>query len=225
MKAIIYCRVSTTKETQESSLERQKDELLKLAKKWNYDIVSIIQEKASGYEIERQGILDMLDIIKSHKVDAVFIQDETRIGRGNAKIAILHFLFKQGVKVYTYSHSGELELSESDSMVLQIVSIVEEYQRKLHNLKIKRGMQKAVENGYKPYKNLKGNGNEHGRDRKDIPLQEIKRLREIGLTFADIAATLRGFGYDVSKATVHRRYKEYLLDNDIEANDIDRKNN
>ncbi|MCY7891410.1 recombinase family protein, partial [Bacillus spizizenii] len=26
----------------------------------------------------------------------------------------------------------------------------------------------------------------------------------------EIAATLRGFGYDVSKATVHRRYQEYI---------------
>jgi hypothetical protein len=30
------------------------------------------------------------------------------------------------------------------------------------------------------------------------------------LTFSEIAATLRGFGYNVSKATVHRRYQEYI---------------
>ncbi|MEH7664509.1 recombinase family protein, partial [Bacillus velezensis] len=30
--------------------------------------------------------------------------------------------------------------------------------------------------------------------------------------FAEIAATLRGFGYDVSKATVHRRFQEYFAD-------------
>ena len=40
-------------------------------------------------------------------------------------------------------------------MVLKIVAMVEEYQRKLHNIKIKRGMKRAVENGYKPEKNLK----------------------------------------------------------------------
>lgn len=156
------------------------------------------------------GILELLDIIGNEKVDAVLVQDETRIGRGNAKIALLHFLYKKGVKVYCYAQNGELELSESDSMVLKIVSMVEEYQRKLHNLKIKRGMERAVRNGYRPEKNLKGKRNPDGRERKEVPVEEIIRLRDNGLTFQEIAATMRGFGYQVSKATVHRRYREYM---------------
>ena len=95
-------------------------------------------------------------------------------------------------------------------MVIQIVSIVEEYQRKLHNLKIKRGMLRAVEKGYQPQKNLSNKGNLGGRERKEFPIQEIVRLRTNGLTFAEIAATLRGFGYNISKATVNRRYLEYI---------------
>lgn len=94
-------------------------------------------------------------------------------------------------------------------MVLEIISIVEEYQRKIHNLKIKRGMQRAVQNGYRPENNLRNIGGHAGRDRKDVPIEDIVRLRQNGLTFTEIAATLRSFGYDVSKATVHRRYKEY----------------
>ena len=56
-------------------------------------------------------------------------------------------------------------LSETDSMVLQIVSMVEEYQRKLHNIKIKRGMKRAIENGYKPEKNLNNHGMNSGREK------------------------------------------------------------
>jgi DNA invertase Pin-like site-specific DNA recombinase len=103
-----------------------------------------------------------------------------------------------------------MELSESDSMVLQIVGIVEEYQRKLHNMKISRGMKKAINEGYQPQKNIKNHDQSKGPEKKEIPIQEIVRLRENGLTFSDIAATLRGFGYNVSKATVNRRYLEYL---------------
>ena len=95
-------------------------------------------------------------------------------------------------------------------MVLNILSIVEEYQRKIHNLKIKRGMKRAIEQGYRPERNLKHIGENAGRERIDLPVEEIVRLRHNGLTFAEIAATLRGFGYDVSKATVHRRYREYV---------------
>ncbi|GAM14868.1 YneB family resolvase-like protein [Mesobacillus selenatarsenatis] len=210
MKAIIYCRVSTTKETQETSLVRQEEELLRLASNYGFEVASIIKEKASGYDLEREGILELLELIKDKNIGALLIQDETRLGRGNAKVAILHCILKENVKLYSVSHSGELQLSESDSMVLQIVSMVEEYQRKIHNIKIKRGMKRAIEHGYKPQRNLKNQGEHSGRDRKEMPVEEIVKLRNNGLTFAEIAATLRGFGYDVSKATVNRRYLEYI---------------
>lgn len=209
MKAVIYCRVSTTKETQETSLERQEYELVQLAKKNQMDIVKIIKEQASGYDLDRDGILELLEMAREHTVQAVLLSDDTRLGRGNAKIALLHCILKENVKLYTITDNGELQLSESDSMVLKIVGIVEEYQRKLHNIKIKRGMKRAVQNGYKPERNLKNLGENSGRDKIEVPIEEIVRLRKNDLTFAEIAATLRGFGYQVSKATVHRRFQEY----------------
>ncbi|MFT8323377.1 MAG: recombinase family protein [Bacillus sp. (in: firmicutes)] len=209
MNAIIYCRVSTDKKEQASSLKRQEEELIQLAHDNNFTIAHIIREQASGYDLERDGILNLLTYIKDKDISAILIQDETRLGRGNAKIAILHCILRENVKLYSISHSGELILSDADSMVLQIVSLVEEYQRKIHNIKIKRGMKKAVENGYKPHKNLKNVGEHSGRSRVEVPVMEIVKLKENGLTFAEIASTLRGFGYSVSKATVHRRYQEF----------------
>ncbi|MBU8785217.1 MULTISPECIES: YneB family resolvase-like protein [Bacillus] len=217
MNAIIYTRVSTAKEEQETSLKRQEEELARLAAEHGMTVVKVISEQASGYELDRDGVFELLEEIKTSDVDAVLIQDDTRLGRGHAKIALLHFLYKEGVQVYTLAHRGQLELSEADSMVLEIVGIVEEYQRKIHNLKIKRGMKKAVENGYRPEKNLKNRGGGTGRERIEAPLSEIIRLRENKLTFAEIAAVLRGFGYSISKATVHRRYQEYMEDGAAES--------
>jgi len=210
MKAIIYCRVSTTKETQETSLARQEEELLRLAESYGFEAVKIIKEQASGYDLDREGILELLELIKDKSIGALLIQDETRLGRGNAKVAILHCVLKENIKLYSISHNGELQLSESDSMVLQIVSMVEEYQRKIHNIKIKRGMKRAIEHGFRPQRNLKNQGDHAGRERKEMPIEEIVKLRNNGLTFAEIAATLRGFGFNVSKATVNRRYLEYI---------------
>lgn len=210
MKAIIYCRVSTSKETQETSLQRQEEELIQLAAHYQFEVVSIIKEQVSGFELEREGILQLLDLIKEGKVQAVLIQDETRLGRGNAKIALLHCILKEDIKLYSIAHNGELQLSESDSMVLKIVAMVEEYQRKLHNIKIKRGMIRAVKNGYNPQRNLKNLGGNSGKEKMKVPIEEIIHLRKNKLTFAEIAATLRGFGYNVSKATVHRRYQEFM---------------
>lgn len=209
MKAIIYCRVSTDKKEQETSLSRQRQELHELAERLGFTIVTCIEEQQSGFDIEREGIFEMLDYFTEGQADCLLIQDETRLGRGNTKIALFHQLQKLDVSIYTLMHNGALELSDSDSMVLQIVGIVEEYQRKIHNLKIKRGMQKAVKEGYNPRNNLKNINKAPGRERIEVPIEEIVQLREKDLTFSEIANTLNGLGYNVSKATVHRRYQEH----------------
>src|SRR5690606_27532016 len=202
-------RVSTTKETQETSLERQEEELLKFAFEQSYIVDQVFTDQHSGYEMDREGLLELLNCVKSNKVNAVFVQDETRLGRGHARIALLHVMKKYGVEVFTLSDGGPIALNDMDDMVLEILAVVEEYQRKIHNAKIKRGMKRAVENGYKPEKNLKGKGNPEGRERLDLPIDQIVSLKENGLTFHEIAVTLQGFGYKASKATVHRRYKEF----------------
>jgi len=209
VRAILYCRVSTNKETQETSLNRQKQELLQLAKAYDFSVVQVIAEQASGYAIDRDGIFQLLDLFSADKADCLLIQDETRLGRGNTKIALFHQLSKLNISIYTAIHGGQLELSESDSMVLKIVGIVEEYQRQIHNSKIKRGMRKAISEGYDPSKNLTNRNQAPGRERKTFPIEEVVRLRQKKLTFEEIAHTLNGMGYSVSKATVHRRYKEH----------------
>ena len=121
----------------------------------------------------------------------------------------MHCIYKEGIKLYTVTHNGELEVSETDAMLLQIISIVEEYQRKLQNSKIRRGMKRAIENGYNPVKNLSNQHVGGGRERTEVPIQEIIALRIKGLTFAEITENLNRRGYEVSKATVHRRYAEH----------------
>ena len=207
--AVLYCRVSTEKESQETSLARQEEELRKFAEEQGYFVIEAFVDQHSGYSVEREGLLDMLDYVKTNSVKTVFIQDETRLGRGNSRMAVLHMLKKQEVEVISISDGGSIKLNEMDTMMLEILALVEEYQRKLHNAKIRRGMRRAVEHGFKPEKNLKDQGNPEGRERKEIPIEQIVKLRQNGLTYEEIASTLRGFGYSVSKATVHRRYMEY----------------
>lgn len=208
-KAVIYTRVSTEKAEQETSLERQKEELSRYAKSLGFQVVHLFEDCHSGYDVEREGLLEMLDYISEFKIPAVFVQDETRLGRGHARVAVLHLLKKYETEVYSLNDAGPLTLNEMDEMLLQILAIVEEYQRKIHNAKIKRGMRRAVENGYRPERNFKNKHRREGRERIEVPIEEIVKLRDKGLTFQEIASTLRGLGYDVSKATVHRRYIEY----------------
>lgn len=209
MKAIIYCRVSTEKNTQDSSLKRQKEELEKLAVINKIDVIKIIEERHSGFDIERDGIIEALAIFKERQAEMLLLQDDTRLGRGHTKIALIHELRKMGIKVLTIQDHGEISLSDADLMVLEILSTVEEFQRRIANYKISRGMRKAIENGFQPQKNL-SNNHLGGREKKELPIEEIINLRKKKLTFHEIAATLRGLGFEVSRATVHRRFKEYF---------------
>ncbi|MEK4252947.1 YneB family resolvase-like protein [Ureibacillus sp. FSL K6-2830] len=208
-KAVIYARVSTEKNEQETSLERQKEELSIYAQQLGFQVVNIFEDQHSGYDVNREGLLEMMDYIVEHNIGSVFVQDETRLGRGHARVAILHLLKKSDIEIYSLNDAGPLTMNEMDTMLLEILAIVEEYQRKIHNAKIKRGMRRAVENGYRPERNFKNKHKREGRERIDVPIEEVVNLREKGLTFQEIASILRGLGYEVSKATVHRRYMEY----------------
>jgi DNA invertase Pin-like site-specific DNA recombinase len=211
-RCVLYCRVSTEKNTQEMSLKRQEEELNELAVQLNLEIAGVFVDKHSGYDIERDGLLSLLDFIRDEDVDAVLIQDETRLGRGNARMAVLHLLAKTNTAIYSHNDSGPIALNEMDTMLLEILAIVEEYQRKVHNAKIKRGMKRAVREGYRPERNLKNRGNAEGRERIEVPISEIVALRDKGLTYEEITGVLKGLGHDISKATVHRRYKEYEME-------------
>jgi DNA invertase Pin-like site-specific DNA recombinase len=209
MKAIIYCRVSTEKTTQDTSLKRQKEELEILAKNNKYGVIKTIEERHSGFDIEREGIIEALALFKEKQADVLLIQDDTRLGRGHSKIALIHELRKMDIKVFTIQDNGEISLSDADLMVLEILSAVEEFQRRMAKFKISRGMNRAIKDGFDPSKNL-SNINLGGREKKELPVEEIINLRKKNLTFHEIAATLRGLGFEASKATVHRRYKEYF---------------
>lgn len=211
-KCVIYCRVSTEKETQVESLARQQEELEKMAGEQGMSVEAVFMDQHSGFDIEREGLLDLLDYVQKHKIDAVYIQDETRLGRGNARMAVLHLLIKANINVYTFHDGGPLSLNDMDTMLLEILALVEEYQRKLHNAKIRRGMRRAIDEGYQPEKNLRNRGNLEGRERIDVPVSEIVSLRDKGLTFEEITSVLKGLGHNVSKATVHRRFREHLVD-------------
>jgi DNA invertase Pin-like site-specific DNA recombinase len=213
VRAVIYARVSTDKEAQNTSLVRQIEEMKDYAQKEGIQLVGVISEKKSGFTEDRDGLIEILSMFKDKSIDAVIIQDGTRLGRGNAKMAIIHQIAKYGGKVICLDDCGEIVLNDMEKMVLEILASIEEYQRSVINQKISRGVRRAIDKqGYKPHKNLK-NTQSGGRAKIDLPIDRIIELRNMGLNFADIAATLRGFGYSVSKATVHRRFVEYTEEN------------
>ena len=210
MRAIVYARVSTENEAQTTSLARQVAELTDFAAENDWQVVKVVEEQASGFDDGREGFVTALDYLRRGRANLLLVQDESRLGRGNAKLALLYQVHKYGGQVISLEEEGPLGLTELEQMVLQVLGTVEEYQRRLINRKIGRGVRRAMaEKGFRPERNLSNQGAAGGRSRIDVPVAEIVRLRQRGLTFNEIALTLRGMGFSVSKATVHRRYQEW----------------
>ena len=131
-------------------------------------------------------------------------------------MALIHQVEKMGAEIHTLSDKGAIALNDLEKMILEILSVVENYQQELRNQNISRAMKNKIAEGkFNPAENLR-NIDQGGRKRKEVPLKEIIRLKKLDLTFKDIAATLRGLGYDISKSTVHRRYQEYKKNNNKE---------
>ncbi|MFD1426174.1 YneB family resolvase-like protein [Kroppenstedtia sanguinis] len=208
MKGILYARISAQNPKQESSLKGQVEALSAWASELGVEVVETITEGHSGWDLDREGILRLLDAIREKQVEVVLVHDDSHLGKEDAKLAIIHQLTRADCKIYSLWSKGELELSADEWRVLETMARVEELQRNWMKRKISEGIRRAVREGYRPEKNLK-NREQGGRSRKEVPLKQIVALRKRKLTFEEVAATLQGFGYDVSRATVHRRYLEW----------------
>jgi DNA invertase Pin-like site-specific DNA recombinase len=102
-KAVIFAR--TSKKTQ--NVERQISDLLEVAKKENYNVVKIIEEKISGStkNEHRKGICDLLTYIESHPVDYVLTTEVSRLGRSPFQThKIVEVLTQKNIPIYFHSY-------------------------------------------------------------------------------------------------------------------------
>ena len=110
-KVVIYARVSTSAQ----DYTRQITELRKYAKKQNYEIVKEFSEKISGGKKveERAAIKEMLDFIKTNKVDKVLIFECSRLSRRQLDfLFIIEQLTELGVSLFILQNGLETLLPD-----------------------------------------------------------------------------------------------------------------
>jgi DNA invertase Pin-like site-specific DNA recombinase len=102
-KAIIYAR--TSKKTQ--NVERQISDLSEVARKEDYEVVKVIQEKISGSTAneKRRGISELLSFIEMNKVDIVLTSEVSRLGRSPFETnKIVEELTQKTIPIYFHSY-------------------------------------------------------------------------------------------------------------------------
>lgn len=104
LKAGIYCRVSTTKDAQEESIEQQEINGIKTCNIMNFEIVDLYKEKKTATESERRTEYQrMLTDIKSGRINVIVVKDLIRLNRNNLDWQILiNTVKKKHALIYFY---------------------------------------------------------------------------------------------------------------------------
>lgn len=94
-RAVIYACTACYNETE---LNWQVQVLQGLAASLSLNVTHIIRETASGLNFERQGLRELIGLVKAHEVDTILMKDLARIGRDIPKVIdVLEELNKYGI--------------------------------------------------------------------------------------------------------------------------------
>ena len=186
MKVVIYARVSTSSQ----DYKRQTEELVEYAKKMNYDVAGIFEEKVSGAKKneEREELIKMIDFIKENKIDKVLCWELSRIGRNTIEVLkTIELLNQNCISLYIKNHNIETlnekcEINPMSNFMIQILTSISEME--------KTTIRQRIKSGYDSYRN---NGGKVGR--KD----GFKKSDDLVLEQNKEAVKLLKQGYSVRK--------------------------
>ena len=143
MKVVLYARVSTSAQ----DYTRQITELRKYAKKQNYEIVKEFSEKISGGKKieERVAIKELLDFVKSNKVEKVLVYECSRLSRRQLDfLSIIEQLTEARVSLYVLQNGLETLLPDGRpsplaSLVLGVISEFNSLEKSLIRARMSSG--------------------------------------------------------------------------------------
>ena len=136
IRAVIYARVSSSKQKEQGDLDRQVELLKKYANKQGYIIVDIITDVGSELKGERRGLKKLLKMVANGGVDVVLITYRDRLTRFGYKY--LQFFFeKHGVRIEEVLHEEKEPLEElvEDFLAIIVSFAGKSYRKRSHKVK------------------------------------------------------------------------------------------
>lgn len=140
-----YIRVSTDKQT----VENQRFEILKMAKRYNISINEWIEETVSGtVSYNKRNLGKLLD--KTKKGDLIICSELSRLGRSMFMImSILNILMERGVRIYTVKENYHLGDNLDSKILAFAFSISAEIERSLISQRTKEALNRKKAEGIK----------------------------------------------------------------------------
>ena len=188
MRAVIYSRISTTKQTTELQLKP----LQELVKRSGYDLVDTIEDiGVSGSKIgsKRSGMARLLKMVNRREVDVVCVYSVDRIGRKITDVLnTAQQLNDKGVGLVIYKNGIDTTTTHGKHL-LSFFALIAEMELDFTRARIKDALEVA-----------KLKGKQIGRSKiSNDKISQIKELRSNGLSMNKIAKSL-----GVGNSQVHR---------------------
>jgi site-specific DNA recombinase len=149
-KAVIYCRVSSTKQTTRGDgLSSQQTRCREFANFRGYEVVKVFSDDMSGSVIGRPGMNDMLKFIRANRKSSlvVIIDDISRLARGlEAHLKLRAEIGRAGAVL----ESPSIEFGEdSDSQLVEhLLASVSEHQKRKNGEQTLNRMRARLSNGF-----------------------------------------------------------------------------
>ena len=209
MKAIIYARVSST--TDRQNTERQISDLTKYAEYKGVEVVKIFEEKVSGAKknSERPIFVEALDYCKTNKIDMLLVSELSRLGRNAFEVLdTVKMLVDEGINLYMQKEQFTLLDEEGKPsmfapIMIATLSTCAQLERENIKFRLNSGRQLYIEKGGKLGR--KEGYRKPKEDKAEEYKQVIKYLKQ-GISIRKTAKLC-----DVSPSTVQRIKSEFAL--------------
>lgn len=150
LRVCAYARVSTEKEEQEYSFEKQKEYYIKyISNHSNWEFVGIYSDFGlSGKNKKRPQFMKMIEDCNCGKIDKIITKSVSRFARNTIDcIQTVRELREKGIGVY-FEREGLDSLDSKSNLVLSIMAIVAEEESRSISNNIKWGIQKRFAKGH-----------------------------------------------------------------------------
>lgn len=209
MKAVIYARVSST--TDRQNTERQVLDLTTYADNNGMEIVKVFEEHISGAtkNEERQVLCDCLDYCISNRIDTLLISELSRLGRNVDEVLANVKLCKDN-SLNIYFQKENLAIFQPDgsknpflNIFISVLGTCAEMERENIKFRLNSGRQKYIAEGGKLGRK-EGYRKPHEKKAEEYKhvIKELKR----GTSIRKVAKL-----HDVSVSTVQRLKAEFGL--------------
>ena len=144
-KVIAYLRVSTSRQ----DLEKNKDEILRLANEKKLGHVEFIEEKVSGsVKWKKRKIGEIIETLSEG--DIIIVSELSRLGRSMLEcMEILSISTDKGIKIYSVKGNWNLDNTIQSKIIAMAFSMAAEIERDLISQRTKEALRARKEAGVK----------------------------------------------------------------------------